>query len=599
MSRPIVIFMINMIKNIIKIWFLTCLLIASSDTERSNNIATAIDVSVYNGEGSILLNWSFPDSIKVKNTIIYGQKFGDEQYKELAMLPPDIYYFLDTNCEPGSRYFYKVLVKDIYNNLYHSTASELPFGSCDIIENPSLFDKNIKSVNDLLNKYVKEQLYPNIPNDSFNKLLEKLFEEEVHDYKWIENFTPHLLKSYAQIIDKTNEIILNQNLYLGLMSYEKLYRNQFLLNPEMWKNQIEKAVSLVRVNWRILYDGYPNAIAMLNKLDPIRIVASENFQLKNPKITLTIFHLDQLKSKEWYLLSGNEYINLEKFLRTDIGTIVVDVPQYWHNVSLMMEGLIVQTVPILIEKSILYTLEGDIIPNTGDSPNLIKIKKEKSHIWLNELNWDFKSKIFHVEIAGIKQLGEKYLIRDQEKIIWSIDLRNSFEEQYLDSVFSLGENFDFPLTLEFEMVNDSLQKSFEYIVLDTVSKFIARVNNNGPWVSTISNTLGSTNTINQNEYDSELVPQLFVLYQNYPNPFNGQTRITFDLLEDAMVTLYVTDATGRVKDKILEEEFFNSGIYNYLWEGENLSSGIYFITLQAEVNNIQPVVFSRKMIYLK
>ena len=120
MSRPIVIFMINMIKNIIKIWFLTCLLIASSDREKGNNIATAIDVSVYNGEGSILLNWSFHDSIKVKNTIIYGQKFGDEQYKELAMLPPNIYYFLDTNCEPGSRYFYKVLVKDIHNNLYHS-----------------------------------------------------------------------------------------------------------------------------------------------------------------------------------------------------------------------------------------------------------------------------------------------------------------------------------------------------------------------------------------------------------------------------------------------------------------------------------------------
>ena len=390
----------------------------------------SIDVSVYNGEGSILLNWSFPDSIKVKNTIIYGQKFGDEQYKELAMLPPNIYYFLDTNCEPGSRYFYKVLVKDIYNNLYHSTASELPFGSCDIIENASLFDKNIKSVNDLLNKYVKEQLYPNIPNDSFNKLLEKLFEEEVHDYKWIENFTPHLLKSYAQIIDKTNEIILNQNLYLGLMSYEKLYRNHFLLNPEMWKNQIEKAVSLVRVNWRMLYDGYPNAIAMLNKLDPIRIVASENFQLKNPKITLAIFHLDQLKSKEWYLLSGNEYINLEKFLKTDIGTIVVDVPQYWHNVSLMMEDLL-QTVPILIEESILYTLEGDIIPNTGDSPNLIKIKKKKTYIWLNELNWDFKSKTFHAEIAGKKQLGEKYLIRDQEKIIWSIDLKIALKNNIL------------------------------------------------------------------------------------------------------------------------------------------------------------------------
>ena len=57
--------------------------------------------------------------------------------------------------------------------------------------------------------------------------------------------------------------------------------------------------------------------------------------------------------------------------------------------------------------------------------------------------------------------------------------------------------------------------------------------------------------------------------------------------------------TNSLVENINSKRFFNSGIYNYLWEGENLSSGIYFITLQAEVNNIQPVVFSRKMIYLK
>ena len=63
--------------------------------------------------------------------------------------------------------------------------------------------------------------------------------------------------------------------------------------------------------------------------------------------------------------------------------------------------------------------------------------------------------------------------------------------------------------------------------------------------------------------------------------------------------LYITDARAEFKKKILEEEFYRSGIYHFLWEAENLSSGVYFITLQAEVDNFPMAVFSRKMIYLK
>ena len=47
--------------------------------------------------------------------------------------------------------------------------------------------------------------------------------------------------------------------------------------------------------------------------------------------------------------------------------------------------------------------------------------------------------------------------------------------------------------------------------------------------------------------DASLIPEIFVLYQNYPNPFNSNTRISFDLLQDAILSLYVTDATGRIK----------------------------------------------------
>ena len=60
-----------------------------------------------------------------------------------------------------------------------------------------------------------------------------------------------------------------------------------------------------------MYDGYPNAIAMLNKLDAVRIVASENFQLKNPKIiyggsvnSKNIRELKKISSINGFLIGG-------------------------------------------------------------------------------------------------------------------------------------------------------------------------------------------------------------------------------------------------------------------------------------------------------
>ena len=95
------------------------------------------------------------------------------------------------------------------------------------------------------------------------------------------------------------------------------------------------------------------------------------------------------------------------------------------------------------------------------------------------------------------------------------------------------------------------------------------------------------------------LPEFFILYQNYPNPFNGETRITFDLLEDAIVSLYVIDAKGRVHDKFIDNEYITSGNYNYNWVGDSKSTGIYFFTIHVTVQNHPPTVLSRKMIYLK
>jgi hypothetical protein len=119
------------------------------------------------------------------------------------------------------------------------------------------------------------------------------------------------------------------------------------------------------------------------------------------------------------------------------------------------------------------------------------------------------------------------------------------------------------------------------------------------WRVTEKNTFGEENIDQRSIMETALIPELFVLYQNYPNPFNSNTRISFDLLQDATLSLYVTDATGRIKTIFSDEEFYNSGKYNFDWNAESFSTGVYFFTINAEVDGYLPVVFSRKMIYLK
>lgn len=588
--------MINVIKKICFtfIW-LSCL----ARPENSDDITIPLDISVYNGEGSILLNWFIPDSIKVKKTIIYSQKFGEKKFKEIASLPSKAFFFLDTNCDPGDRYFYKVVIQDIHDNFFSDDLGNLPFGSCESISENIIFYKNITSLNNLFFKYLKDKLVKVKTGNNFDFLLEHLITDKINQYNMIENLPSNELKTLSEPLNKIFEVISNSNFLKDISSYENYYRNHLFLTPKTWDDQVNKTILIIRDNWDILYREYLYAIDELNKLAPIRIVGSKDSYLEDPKITLNVFHDHQVLLKEWYLLSGDEYIDLEKFFLTNTSNFSVEVPKHWDYVSLMANDLIIQTVPIIKNKSVFYTLDGDIIPHKKNDKSLMKFKRETSSLWLNEIIWEPELRALNIEIVGTQELDERYFLTVQNERIWNINPLLSFSSNYIDSLFIFESSFEFPFIIELQNVNDSLTNTIEYIVLDTNSKIIGRLDDTGPWENNKINTIGFTNETNQNNFDSQLVPQIFVLYQNYPNPFNGQTKITFDLLEDAKVSLYITDAKGRVQEKILEEEFYRSGIYHFLWEAENLSSGVYFITLQAEVDNFPMAVFSRKVIYLK
>ncbi len=88
-------------------------------------------------------------------------------------------------------------------------------------------------------------------------------------------------------------------------------------------------------------------------------------------------------------------------------------------------------------------------------------------------------------------------------------------------------------------------------------------------------------------------PDNFELSQNYPNPFNPSTTIQYSIPEGGNVSLKIFNTLGEEVANLVNE-YQQPGIYKVNFNGENLSSGIYFYRLAAG-NFIQ----TKKMILLR
>jgi parallel beta-helix repeat protein len=75
-----------------------------------------------------------------------------------------------------------------------------------------------------------------------------------------------------------------------------------------------------------------------------------------------------------------------------------------------------------------------------------------------------------------------------------------------------------------------------------------------------------------------ILPVNNALMQNYPNPFNPSTMIRYSLVKESYVRLSVYNSIGaHITD--LVNKVLPAGIYEELFNAENLSSGIYFYTI--------------------
>jgi hypothetical protein len=81
-------------------------------------------------------------------------------------------------------------------------------------------------------------------------------------------------------------------------------------------------------------------------------------------------------------------------------------------------------------------------------------------------------------------------------------------------------------------------------------------------------------------YSDQVALSNFELSQNYPNPFNPTTKIKYSIPHEGYVTLKIYDVLGNEMTTLVNEEK-PAGKYEVKFDGDDLTSGVYFYQLKA------------------
>lgn len=78
--------------------------------------------------------------------------------------------------------------------------------------------------------------------------------------------------------------------------------------------------------------------------------------------------------------------------------------------------------------------------------------------------------------------------------------------------------------------------------------------------------------------DEILQPTNYTLLKPYPNPFNAIVSIDFSIATDANIDLAIYDLKGKLIEKLIRKHLIR-GDYRHKWNGNEHTTGIYFVAL--------------------
>jgi hypothetical protein len=88
-------------------------------------------------------------------------------------------------------------------------------------------------------------------------------------------------------------------------------------------------------------------------------------------------------------------------------------------------------------------------------------------------------------------------------------------------------------------------------------------------------------TVTNIQEDQDLKPTALTLSAIYPNPFNPSTSIRFSVQQQTRLSATIYNAQGRQVAILAEQQLFDVGEQELVWQAEGMPSGIYFITLRS------------------
>lgn len=102
-------------------------------------------------------------------------------------------------------------------------------------------------------------------------------------------------------------------------------------------------------------------------------------------------------------------------------------------------------------------------------------------------------------------------------------------------------------------------------------------------------------TLTTIKFEGNKIVDKFELKQNYPNPFNPVTTIEFNLPKAGTISVKVFDISGRLIRTEINNLYLNTGNFQFDFDGSDLSSGIYFYSLEVNSN----ILDTKKMVLIK
>ena len=571
-----------------------------------------IDLEAHSGNGSILIVWELPEKIEVKSVRLYRTQNSFSNAILVFETNTATDRYLDKEVIGTRPYFYSIEIESKVGELFTSVADAPPFAKpvLDYGLLPTLSQSEKMIANYIHNTI--DQFHGQILSDVLNRILTTLDSNQVDIIQamlfpidavpkpWISYAGFNGVDEFAGVFSDESLSILRIELEDVMARVGLLVKNQFLLTSAEWKNHAIKFSDRIMRRLFTVQDLYHQEMDILKSSRPVLPLGS---WVNTEGVSFTRLGIIDAEMVQTIVLrDGQNEIILDQQTYADVEIIDVKLDDSMEKIELVVNGVLQQVLPYpkgTNDYGLTIDNQFFILADSMTDPPLIA-SIPVAQFCLNEVVNRPESQQIAVEVHGNVTETHVLGLFIDDYLVWEFTPTLSFEPLFIDSIFTWNTNQLF-MWLDLK----EMDEFGKWELIDTRAIFTerqiteGRIPDHKRWKTYSFSTLGAPNDLTRTGSTKLMIPEIFALYQNYPNPFNAQTTISFDLLQAAVVSLYINDAAGRIIHLFFEESKMDKGLYSYSWNGESYSSGVYFMTIQAQVDDYLPIVYSRKIIYLK